>query len=268
MIMNRPVKILTIFFTIVFSSEFLHAETITSKYPGSIGGLIHQADQLATKGKYADAQKIYEKALEEIRYYHQHLTDIRTVSENANIRWLFSKSLMPGSKIHKVKEGEALFDIAKKYGTTLELLRRSNHLKDDHIHEGMKLKVVTAKFSIRVDKSKNAMELWMDKKILKHYRVATGRDNKTPVGNFKIINRVQDPTWYKQAGVVIPAGTPENHLGTRWLGFDLPSYGIHGTVEPKSIGKQASSGCIRMHNQDVEELYDIVPLGTEVMIQD
>lgn len=261
-------KVLGFLFLLSVFPGSLHAETLPADYSGSIGILLHQADQLAHQGRYQEAQKKYEKALEEIRDYTKKHSQIRASYEQANIRWLFSKSLMPGSKIYKVKAGEALFDIAKKYGTNVELLRRSNHLKRDQIHEGMKLKVVTARFSIRVDKSKNILELQMDKKALKHYRVATGRSNTTPVGDFKIINRIQDPAWYKKVGVVIPPGTAENHLGTRWLGFDQPGYGIHGTVEPQSIGKQASSGCVRMLNQDVEELYDIVPLGTEIVIQD
>ncbi|MBM3248214.1 MAG: L,D-transpeptidase, partial [Candidatus Omnitrophica bacterium] len=57
-------------------------------------------------------------------------------------------------------------------------------------------------------------------------------------------------------------------LGTRWMGFDIPEYGIHGTTEPESIGKQATKGCVRMINKDVEELYSILPVGTEVTIID
>ena len=57
-------------------------------------------------------------------------------------------------------------------------------------------------------------------------------------------------------------------LGSRWLGFNMPGYGIHGTIEPETIGKQVTAGCVRMRNSDVEELYDILPLGTEVSIVD
>jgi lipoprotein-anchoring transpeptidase ErfK/SrfK len=52
------------------------------------------------------------------------------------------------------------------------------------------------------------------------------------------------------------------------MGFDKPAYGIHGTIEPKSIGTQASEGCVRMLNKEVEELYSLVPVGTKVTIQD
>ncbi len=52
------------------------------------------------------------------------------------------------------------------------------------------------------------------------------------------------------------------------MGFDLEGYGIHGTTESQSIGKQVTAGCIRMYNGDVQELYDIMPVGAEVIIID
>jgi lipoprotein-anchoring transpeptidase ErfK/SrfK len=67
---------------------------------------------------------------------------------------------------------------------------------------------------------------------------------------------------------MIPAGNPQNILGSRWLGLDKEGYGIHGTTEPQSLGKQATAGCVRMQNSEVEQLYSIVPKGTEVTIVD
>ena len=121
--------------------------------------------------------------------------------------------------------------------------------------------------NILVDKSDNRLLLKDDQKILKTYIVATGKNNSTPTGTFKIVNKLENPTWYK-AGAVVPPDSPDNILGTRWLGFSLQGYGIHGTTQPETIGKQASSGCIRLLNEDVEELYSIVPTGTKVTVQD
>jgi len=52
------------------------------------------------------------------------------------------------------------------------------------------------------------------------------------------------------------------------MGIDFPGYGLHGTTDPKSLGKQVTQGCVRLSNSDVEELYTIVPIGTEVVIVD
>jgi len=76
---------------------------------------------------------------------------------------------------------------------------------------------------------------------------------------------VPDPPWYK-VGAVVPANSPENILGTRWLGLSQAGYGIHGTTEPATLGQAVTAGCVRMANADVEELFTIVPLGTEVAI--
>jgi lipoprotein-anchoring transpeptidase ErfK/SrfK len=144
---------------------------------------------------------------------------------------------------------------------------KSNNLGSDRIAPGSKIKVWTAPFGIVVDKSQNILILKSDEEVIKTYVVSTGINNSTPVGTFKIVNKLKNPTWFK-AGAVVPAGSPQNVLGSRWLGFDLAKYGIHGTTDPQSLGKQVTQGCIRMANSEVEELYAIVPEGTEVTIVD
>jgi len=75
---------------------------------------------------------------------------------------------------------------------------------------------------------------------------------------------VANPT-YHHDGKTIPPG-PHNPVGTRWMGLSIKGYGIHGTNEPKSIGKAASHGCIRMAKADLEELYPLVQVGDTVEI--
>jgi lipoprotein-anchoring transpeptidase ErfK/SrfK len=92
-------------------------------------------------------------------------------------------------------------------------------------------------------------------RVVRVYAVAVGRDvSPSPVGTFKIVNRITNPTYYHR-GKVIPAGA-SNPLGTRWMGLDIKGFGIHGTDEPESIGHRRSHGCIRMLNRDVEELFE------------
>ncbi len=171
------------------------------------------------------------------------------------------------SVIYDVRPGDNLTRIAKQHNATVGLIQKINNLSSDAIRVGQKLKVPTIRFSAVVDKSQNILMLKTGEEVLKVYAVATGKDNGTPVGVFKITDRLVDPTWYK-AGAVVSPGSPENVLGTRWLGIDKPGYGIHGTVEPDKIGQQATEGCVRMRNEEVEELYDFLPSGTEVTIVD
>lgn len=104
----------------------------------------------------------------------------------------------------------------------------------------------------------------------REYPIGIGRsDHETPLGVFKIVYKELNPTWIKptkegEQPVVIPTG-PDNPLGYRWMEF-APTYGIHGTNAPDSIGGYVSNGCVRMLESDVEELYDKIPLGTPVEI--
>ena len=102
--------------------------------------------------------------------------------------------------------------------------------------------------------------------LVKIYRVAVGKPaTPSPTGEFKIVNRVTNPTYYHK-GQVIPAGK-SNPVGTRWMGLSAKSYGIHGTNQPSSIGKAASTGCIRMSQRDLEELFTLVEVGDSVEIR-
>ena len=100
-------------------------------------------------------------------------------------------------------------------------------------------------------------------KVVKVYQTAVGAPKSpSPSGSFKIIRRVVDPVWSSNGKVVGPGKS--NPVGTRWIGLSIKGYGIHGTNVPSSIGKNASHGCIRMRNRDVEELYTMVSIGDSV----
>jgi len=101
--------------------------------------------------------------------------------------------------------------------------------------------------------------------VLCVFAVAVGADvSPSPTGAFEIVTRLTDPTYY-HAGVVIPAGDA-NPLGPRWVGLNKKGYGIHGTNAPRSIGKAASHGCIRMRNRDIVQFFAMVNVGDTVEI--
>jgi lipoprotein-anchoring transpeptidase ErfK/SrfK len=190
-----------------------------------------------------------------------------TATETALFKTAFSPQPDAVSVIHTVIKGDNLTKIGKKYSVTPDLIKRVNRLSGDGLKPGMALKIPTLKLSIVVDKSQNTLILKGGEDVLKTYVVSTGIDNSTPVGVFKVTDKLVDPTWYK-AGAVKAPGDKENMLGTRWLGINLKGYGIHGTIEPDKLGQQVTAGCVRMKNEDVEELYSYLPSGTEVTILD
>ena len=110
------------------------------------------------------------------------------------------------------------------------------------------------------------------------YGVGLGKDDSTPTGSWMIKDKVTHPTYYSPRGEgVINADDPKNPLGPYWLGLTgtdghavgKASYGIHGTIDPDSIGKMASMGCIRLHNEDIAMVYELLVEGkSTVLVKD
>jgi lipoprotein-anchoring transpeptidase ErfK/SrfK len=118
-----------------------------------------------------------------------------------------------------------------------------------------------------VNISARRIALVEDGKVVKVYPVAVGKNSTpSPRGTFHIASHVANPT-YSHAGKVVGPG-PANPVGTRWMSLGYKGYGLHGTNHPETIGHAASHGCIRMRNQDVEELFELVRVGDEVDLID
>jgi lipoprotein-anchoring transpeptidase ErfK/SrfK len=129
---------------------------------------------------------------------------------------------------------------------------------------------------IRIDRSAYTLELHVGvagaSKLIAAYPIAIGLPRyKTPRGVYFVSYKVKDPDWQvpdspwtKRAGLIpgtiVPGGDPANPLIARWIDVDSPlGIGIHGTDSLESLGSRASHGCIRMHPEDVIELYDEIP---------
>lgn len=249
--------VLVTLFTLIFKSKA--ASHISSP-------ALREAQNALSEGSYLKAKELYKEALEAADDTKR-LKEIQKMLEEINIKIIFSPVLDKCSTKYTVKPSDTLAKIAKEFNTTIELLKAANGISSDIIRPGQQLKANTCKYSIVIDKSQNLLFLKSGDEVIKTYTVSTGKNNSTPVGSFKIVLRQPNPTWFK-TGAVIPPDSPENILGTRWLGLDIKGYGIHGTTEPQDLGKQVTLGCVRMKNEEVEELYAIVPVGTEVTIID
>jgi lipoprotein-anchoring transpeptidase ErfK/SrfK len=103
-------------------------------------------------------------------------------------------------------------------------------------------------------------------KVLAYFPVAVGAAvSPSPTGEFEIVNRVANPAYYHEG--VVMAASANSPVGTRWIGLNLKGYGIHGTNAPRSIGRAASHGCIRLKNRDVERLFAMLRVGDVVEIR-
>jgi lipoprotein-anchoring transpeptidase ErfK/SrfK len=228
--------------------------------------------------------------------YVQSVNGINDPNKDIKAGMKLSLPLTKSTIIHTVQPGETLYGILLKYfqsATFQELIIEYNQIANpSNLKTGVEIKIPNPFYSdknvlkatiakqtiskqkvsyyIEVNKSKNTLAIFKNQKLVRSLPVATGKAvNLTPVGTFKIVNKIKDP-WYSPKGIA--GGTPQNPLGVRWLGLNVPNtkgtkYGIHGTNNPTSIGKYASLGCIRMNNKDIQWLYDQIPIGTKVVIK-
>ena len=245
------------------------SENVSQEQPQKLNNIdskFQEAEAFQRQGSLIEAKEIYQRLMES-PLSTEKMSQIQSRMENLNIDILLSGINIENSQTYEVQPGDSLYKIAKNFNTTVETIAKANNIKQNAIRPGMKLRILKGNFSVFVDKSQNILILKFNDEVIKTYIVSTGKNNCTPVGTFKIVNKLVDPVWYKD-GQAIPPESEKNILGTRWLGFDIPEYGIHGTRMPEQLGMQVTEGCVRMKNEDVEELYNLIPTGTEVAITD
>jgi len=254
----------------------LGAETVNvAVTPSSlITNAILEADTLAKNGDLVSAREKYSTLLDKLS------GDQRAIVEEKigriNIELTLTPSPSPEKVKYVIKSGDSLVKLAKANQTTEELLQVINSVKDPgRIRIGDRLWLFTGRFAVRVSKSRNDMVVTMNDVFFKRYRVGTGKHGSTPVGKFYVQDRMKEPAWWRPDNKMVPYGDKENILGTRWMSLrsadlndDVKGYGIHGTWDETTIGQALSSGCIRMKNADVEELFKLLPSGTSVIIEE
>lgn len=174
--------------------------------------------------------------------------------------------LLETRKTYVVQPGDTLSGIGKAHLVPYPLLAKINGLEGTCIHAGAPLAVVEGPFHVLVKRNEKRLHLYCGGVLVETWPVAVGRPGyETKLGEFRVRTKMDKPDWTDPANRrVVPFGDPENPLGTRWIGF-AEGLGIHGTWEPESMGREASHGCIRMRNEDVEVLFDLLVRGESVV---
>lgn len=240
--------------------------------------LIQSAETMFGLAEFAQTRDAGEKALALAPPGSPEWFKAARILSRANMKIFLTDCPLPGKKEkYRVESGDALQKIAKKFNTTVEAIQRSNRMRsdDNNIMVGQVLNVYKGDWKIVVNKKEFRLYLYDGGKLFKYYDISIGRQDRTPHGQFRVYAKVKEPDWYSPHGK-IPFSAKDNVLGTRWLKLkpeagtepDLTGYGIHGTWDRDSIGKSRSNGCIRMLNEDVEELFDIIPHQVPVVIND
>jgi len=206
-----------------------------------------------------------------------------------NASLFFSSTVNPADALmttYTIKSGDALSKIARKAGMAADwrMIMRLNGIKDpNRIRAGQVLKVPTCTFHAVVSKSEYRLYLYAgegsDRVLVATYPVGLGEHNSTPTGAFMLKpgSKLVNPEWRNpRTGEFFKSDDPKNPIGERWIGLQgvdagnskAMSYGIHGTTDPASIGKQASMGCVRLKDADVEVIYEALtePNSTIVIV--
>lgn len=172
---------------------------------------------------------------------------------------------------YEVQFGDRLETIAKQYQVPWQYLAKLNRTNPQRLQAGKKLKVIQGPFSVVVDLSDFELTVHAHGYYVVRMPVGIGKDNSTPIGTFRVTDKVADPIYYGPDGV-IKNDDPSNPLGEHWIAISdendtLQGYGLHGTIDPNSIGKCESRGCVRLHDQDIADLFDLLSIGSEVVIR-
>ena len=229
--------------------------------------LVHAGRDALARDDLIVARTHFSDALANSASAHERST-LRAELTRIGNETIFSPRLFPDDPLverYVIKPGDTLAKIAKANKVSADLLAAINSITDkNRIRAGQAIKVIKGPFRVVVEKSTYSLDVYLDTTFVKHFRVGLGADDSTPSGEWGVATKLENPTYYPpRGGKMVAADDPTNPLGERWIGLtglsdethNLLRYGIHGTVEPDSIGKSVSLGCIRMYNEDAEALY-------------
>jgi len=216
--------------------------------------LLEKAEALVKRGEKEEAWQVYSQAVQRLEGEQAARTK-RIVTQLAS-QILFSKEPSSFVETYVVEPGDKLYTIAKPYKIPHELIIKLNGLKSNLIHPGDRLRVVQGPFDATVDTRNLTLSVYYRGRFVKEYPVGLGEQGVLPEGKYPVKSKLINPAWTHPSNPM-SADDPNNPLGERWIGF-YSEYGIHGTIEPESIGKRVSLGCVRMHEKDVEEVFDLL----------
>lgn len=167
---------------------------------------------------------------------------------------------------YQVQPGENLQQIADRYEVPWQLLAKINGVRDpDHLAPGQTLKVVRGPFNAVIHLDRYELTLLLHGRYAGRFPIGIGQDQPAMTGLQFVKDKMINPTYYGN-GQVIDADDPNNPLGERLIGLG-GRLCIHGTNDPQSIGRSGGPGTIRLNGRDIDDVFDILSIGSRVVIQ-
>jgi lipoprotein-anchoring transpeptidase ErfK/SrfK len=202
---------------------------------------------------------------------------IRETLASINDRLVFSKDVVEGdpfTKLYTVQPGDRLVRVANDLLVPYQFIEQINGVESRRLRAGQKIKVIQGPFHAVVHKSEFRLDLFLAgadgrRVYVRSFPVGLGEDNSTPEGSFVIKpgGKVQGGGWTNpRTGETFAPGDPRNPIGKYWMALqgngprthNASGYGIHGTIQPESIGHQMSMGCIRLRDDDIMQVYKML----------
>lgn len=266
----------------------------TTGLPADLTQAMNSADQAMSARKPVEARAQLNKVLMDPRTSAKDRAGVRQYMAQINQDLVFSPTVFASDPIaekYTVVSGDNLVKIARKTSSVTEstLIARINRMSNPNaLQVGQSLKIIKGPFHAVVSKSGYRMDIysgsapspssldmsglpegaepgWM---YICSFPVGLGEKDGTPIANFAVKeNKLVNPTWANpRTGESFGADDPKNPIGERWIGLagldekskGYAKYGIHGTIQPESIGNNMSMGCVRMRAEDVEIVYELL----------
>ncbi len=273
----------------------------STESPQTVRDLIAQAEAFNGQNRPVQVRMTFNRALHDPRTSEADRALIRSrMSEISNLL-TFSPTVVEGdffSEKYAIQSGDRLSSLPERLDLSVDwrLLQRINKLKDPgRINIGQTLKMVRGPFHAVVSKSAFRMDVFAGPPpsrtaphgygpstsgdlpvYIRSFNVGLGEYSSTPVGtwivrrNSKLVN----PAWTNpRTNEYFSENDPKNPIGERWIGLDgadpatesLLGYGVHGTIDPDSIGKEMSMGCVRLLAEDIELVYELLTEGVSTV---
>jgi L,D-transpeptidase ErfK/SrfK len=195
--------------------------------------------------------------------------------------WLFGPAAFPGDMLcdtYTVRRGDLLEILGRRMKVPHEVLMQINNIaRPQALQAGRAIKMIHGPFHVKVSRSAFTLDLYLQDMYVRSFKVGLGKAGfETPLGHWHVAQggKLTKPTWTDpDTGRQYKSTDPDYPLGARWIGLEgvdgaakgRTGFAIHGTKDPDQIGTAGSRGCIRMYNDDVVLMYNLlVPQYSEV----
>lgn len=237
--------------------------------------------QLIEQNQLLEARRILNGLLLDPKVNESTAHTLRRNLAQINETLVFSSRIIPGDTLveaYTIRNGDLLSTIAPVYDIPYQLIEFVNGIRARRIRVGQTFKMIKGPFHAVVDKSNYRMDLFLIESesdqlfYVRSFKVGLGQDNSTPEGRWIVrrSGKVSNPGWTNpRSGQVYAPNDPKNPIGEYWIGLkgedehtrELVGYGIHGTIDPDSVGQQVSMGCVRLRPKDIAMVYRLMTSG-------